>query len=159
MQVVALSYNVLDDTQPTSLEYHIVYDMGASTTSATLFTIQPTNPPKSTKSKVISTKKSENTLSILATSYNRHLGGDDFDRNLQSVLVNKFVAMYEKEDPKAKDIVNDERAMKTLMAETKKLKQNLNEIAKGAFMPKVIKFELAFHSITLFFALTIWLVS
>ncbi|KAJ3071597.1 Hypoxia up-regulated protein 1 [Podochytrium sp. JEL0797] len=108
---VALNYAMTRTiTEP---QYHLFFDMGAGSTSATLVRYT------STKVKKVQVP----TIEILAVGYDKTLGGKSIDTKLQKYLAKQFM----KQHPNTQQpIVNNARSMARLMKEANRVKQILS---------------------------------
>ncbi|OLL23735.1 Heat shock protein 70 lhs1 [Neolecta irregularis DAH-3] len=150
---VALNYAYSRSWDPEE-RYHIVYDMGAGSTSATLVSFKTTDVPdvgKYTKNIVA--------VDVLGAAWDRSLGGDLLTDRLTEILVVKFEEMH---GPKVKVSIRDSpKALSKLRKEALRVKQILSanqEVAASVeslhedidFRAKVTRseFEITFAELT-----------
>lgn len=100
-------------------QYHLIYDMGAGSTTATVVSF---------RSRSVKEGRSNKTIIEIAThgvGYDRHLGGDLFNSRLVDTLFNAFQSS--KTGVKAKsDIKSNGRAFARLLKEASRVKQVLS---------------------------------
>jgi len=99
------------ESQP---KYYIFFDMGASSTTITLYSIKSVNNPNE------KSKKSPE-IEIINYNYDKTLGGLAFDRELQLLIVEKI-----KEITKAENIENDAKVMAKILIKARKAKEILS---------------------------------
>jgi len=95
-------------------KYFIFFDMGASSTTITLYSIKSVHNPNE------KSKKSPE-IEVLNYNYDRILGGLAFDRELQLLIVDKI-----KKITKADNIENDARVMAKILVKARKAKEILS---------------------------------
>ena len=101
-------------------EYHIFYDMGASSTSATLVKFHTANVKDAVKKKLTPVPEAE----ILAVGYDKALGGQILDTKLRAHLVKLFTEQHGAKV--STPIEKSPRAMMKLLKEANRVKQILS---------------------------------
>ncbi|TKA23750.1 hypothetical protein B0A50_07032 [Salinomyces thailandicus] len=104
-------------------EYHIVYDMGAGSTTATLMRFQA----KSVKD-VGRFNKTVQEVTVLGTGWDRTLGGDSFNQAMLDDYVHKFLTkpVMKSRGTTAEEVKSNARAMSRLWKEVEKARQVLS---------------------------------
>lgn len=96
-------------------ETHLIYDAGAGSVRATIATFS-TVPASDNGSKARSTSKDSTSIEIKAIGYSRQIGGDELDRRLRDILIDKFNSRSQK------DVRSDARGMAKLWKEAGRVK-------------------------------------
>jgi hypoxia up-regulated 1 len=119
---VAIQYGTTR-TFPEEPQYHLIYDMGAGSTTATVVSF---------RSRSVKEGRTNKTVIEIAThgiGYDRELGGDLFNSRIADTLVDAFRSS--KSGSKAKtDITTDGRAFARLFKEAARVKQVLSANAE-----------------------------
>ena len=122
LMVVAINYGTTR-TFSEEPQYHLIYDMGAGSTTATVVSFS---------SRTVKEGRSNKTVIEITThglGYDRELGGDLFNARLLDTLVSSF--RTSKSGSKAKtDIKSDGRAMARLFKEASRVKHVLSANAE-----------------------------
>ncbi|VVT49787.1 uncharacterized protein SAPINGB_P002443 [Magnusiomyces paraingens] len=92
----------------TTPEYHLIYDFGAGTTSASLFSIRHVDSPESTL------------IELEGIGYDDSLGGNTFTAKLQALLVARF--LEHNKSIKSHALKADSKAMRKLWNEAERVK-------------------------------------
>ncbi len=95
-------------------KYFIFFDMGASSTVITLYSIKSVHNPNE------KSKKSPE-IEVINYNYDKTLGGLAFDRELQLLIVDKI-----KKIAKVDNIENDARIMAKILVKARKAKEILS---------------------------------
>jgi len=95
-------------------KYFVFYDMGASSTTITLYSIKSVHNPNE------KSKKSPE-IEVINYNYDKTLGGLAFDRELQLLIVDKI-----KKIAKVDNIENDARIMAKILVKARKAKEILS---------------------------------
>jgi hypoxia up-regulated 1 len=118
LTVVAINYGTTR-TFSEKPQYHLIYDMGAGSTSATVVSFSSRN---------INAGRAEKTVTEITTlgvGFDRELGGDLFNSRLVDHLIDTF--RNSKAGKKAKsDIKSDGRAFAKISKEASRIKQLLS---------------------------------
>ncbi|CAZ80856.1 unnamed protein product [Tuber melanosporum] len=99
---VGINYATTRTFNESSPEYHIVYDMGAGSTTATLLRFQG----RSVKD-VGRFNKTVQEVTVLGIGYDTELGGDIFNQEIFEILLDDFV-----NNPKAKGLLEEDPDLK-----------------------------------------------
>lgn len=114
---VALNFAMTRNFNETAPEYHIFYDMGSGSTTASLVSFQ--NVPADPRLP----KKTIPQLEVKSVGFDMTLGGLEFDRRLQSLLAKTF----DKEKSSSSGAVfKNQRAMMKLLNQATKVKEVLS---------------------------------
>lgn len=98
-------------------EYHIVYDSGAMTTTATVFAFYQTSEYATPKSK---TPINTTHIEVLGTGW-EHIGGVMLDTVIQDILLTDFVGKTKREE-----VRQDKKALAKIAKEATRVKQILS---------------------------------
>ncbi|GJJ09364.1 hypothetical protein Clacol_003586 [Clathrus columnatus] len=134
---VAVNY-AMTRTFPTP-ETHLIYDAGAGSIRATIATFSTT--PASDNGETSKSKKKDSTsVEIKAIGYSRQIGGDELDRRLREILIDKFNSKSQK------NIRTDSRGMAKLWKEAGRVKGVLSANAEAVARVENLAFDIDFRS-------------
>lgn len=112
---VALNYGIFQRKEINeTAQYYVFYDMGASSTSATIVSYQLVKDK--------ATRETNPVVSILGVAYNRYLGGLEMQLRLRDFLAKEFNAMKKTKT----DVKTNARAMAKLFKEAGRVKNVLS---------------------------------
>lgn len=124
---VGINYATTRTFDEKNPEYHIIYDMGAGSTTATVLRFQG-----KTVKDVGRFTKTVQEVSVLGVGYDRNLGGDIFNQKIFDVLLDDFTSSPKakkllEENPKLKeDVKRNGRAAAKLWREATRVRQILS---------------------------------
>lgn len=134
-QAVGLNYatsRTVDSKKALTPEYHVVYDMGAGSTTATVFRFAG-KTIKGVGKKNVTVPE----VQVVGTGYDRHMGGDAINDLVVQDMVTKFVATdkAKKQNIQATQVNKDGKAMARLWKDAEKVRQVLsaNQQASASF--------------------------
>ena len=113
-------------------QYHVFYDMGAGSTKANLISFKTSNVPD-----VGRFNKTVIDLDVLSVSYDRSLGGQEFDIRLQRHFAKEFDKKF---SGKLKSSTfTSERTMRKLFKEANRVKQILSANTEAIASVSILK--------------------
>jgi hypoxia up-regulated 1 len=131
---VAIQYGTTR-TFPEDPKYHLIYDMGAGSTTATVVSFRSRSVKEGRKNKTVIE------IATHGFGYDRELGGDFFNSRIVDTLVDTFRSS--KAGSKAKtDITTDGRAFARLFKEAARVKQVLSANAETMASVRPLMLEL-----------------
>ncbi|EJD41107.1 HSP70-domain-containing protein [Auricularia subglabra TFB-10046 SS5] len=117
-----------------SVEHHIIYDAGASTTTATLVSFRTVDANST------ATKSESTIIEVKGLGYDELLGGTELDRRLREILADKFEATHKR------SLRNDPKAMAKLWKEAGRVKTVLSVNNDARASIESLAFDLDFKS-------------
>ncbi|KAH7882234.1 Hsp70 protein-domain-containing protein [Phlebopus sp. FC_14] len=128
---VAINY-AMTRTFTSLPEYHVIYDVGASSTRATVVAFAAAEDPK--------TRSPYTQVSVLGVGYDRSMGGTDLDRRLREILIERFITQHRR------DIRKDKRGMSKLWKEAGRVKSILSANTEAMSTVESVAFDIDFRT-------------
>lgn len=116
-------------------QYHVIYDMGAGSTTATVLRFQ-----SRTVQDVGKFNKTVQEIQVMGTGWDKHLGGDSLNQVIVDDMVTKFINEGNLKDITPEDVKRHGRTMAKLWKESERMRQMLSANSESS-----ASFEGLFH--------------